>query len=1349
MRYVIGAGGGDSGGGSSRVAVEDPDSLQSHQYVKIIDLISEGETGGLVNGLRSVYLNDTPVISADGATNFSGVTLETRNGANDQTVFSGFSDTESEVLVNTQVLHGTPITKHIAMGADAARVTLGFPNLTKQDAETGDLHGTSVNVSISVNNNGGGAQPAAVSFQWDSSTTSVTGLQVDTSAGYGVQMTATINVSYTVEQITDCSEMGYSWQHVYAAAVWRVEYKPPGGAWTFLARDSDASADTVSRTYSSPQGALGAWAMRLVVESGGSGYISGALGLQLAYTDTISGKTTSRYKRSYYIDLPAPGPWDITVTRNTPDSASSSLYNETWWDSMASVVESKFNYPNSMVAGVSIDAQYFSDIPSRAYEIYGIKCQVPANYDTVARIYTGMWNGTFTTAWTNNPAWIYYDLLTSERYGLGEYIDASGIDKWALYEIAKYCDELVPSGYGYMEPRFTCNLYIQAREDAYKVLTNLASVFRGMAYWGAGQVIAVADMPSDPVALFTNANVIDGEFSYAGSARTARHTVALVTWNDPADMYKQVVEYVSDDEGIARYGVNTTEVIAFGCTSRGQAHRYGKWILYTERMESEVVTWKTGLEGTSVYPGAIVKVADNLRSGDRIGGRILDATTSTVTLDAPVTLAALSSGVYTLSVVLPEGATITHEDGTTTTSKGGEISDHTVTNAPGTYSTLNISPAFTTPPQKYAMWILASENLNPQTYRILSVTESDKTQVQVTALQHEPGKYALIEQGIKFDALKTSDISTSAPAIPTSLLASDTLYLQGPGVVGTKLHFGWVSQTPRFEVRWKQNTGNYTYDTSKTNSCDIAPVVEGPIVLQVRGIDVLGRSSEWAELNYTVIGKTAAPAAVTGLTSVITPTGIVAGWDQSEELDWSRYEVRVNGVLADTVSVTQWTYPYTPTGTTTISVYAIDTTGNYSVVASTSVTITAPNSPMVSYGFSANQVVLTITPPSAQLPLDYYEVFDGTISLGKTYATTFNILGSWSGNKTFTVTATDTCGNTSAARSVTVTIIAPQQPQLTYQVIDNNVLLYWTCVAGSLPIETFNARRGSTWATAEVIGDKSGGFTTLFETASGNYTYWLAARDTAGNYGTPVSATATVSQPPDYVLRADIDSTLSGTLSSAILENGAVLFPINTTETFAQHFANHSWTTPQAQIDAGYPHYAQPNIASGFYEETFDYGATLASSKITISPTGSTMYGSVSLVTTISIKLNAEDVWTDYVGVTQIYGTNFRYVKVKIVASGTASLYAMTALNVRLDSKLISDGGMVACVSSDTSGTQVNFNRPFIDVTNIQVTASGVLMLTPVYDFTDTSNPTGFKVLLFNSSGIRVSGTVSWSAEGY
>lgn len=383
----------------------------------------------------------------------------------------------------------------------------------------------------------------------------------------------------------------------------------------------------------------------------------------LVESSGFTGKTTSEYDRTHLIQLPTAtvSGWQIRVTRLTPNADSAAVADTTMIQSYTEIVDAKLRYPNTALVGVVVDAKQFSNIPRRAYDIYGRIISVPSNYNPDTRVYTGVWDGSFKQAWTDNPVWIYYDLVTHTRYGLGQWVTASRINKWALYEIAQYCDELVPDGMGGMEPRFTCNLYLQQQAEAYKVLADLTSIFRGMAYWAGGAIQAVADMPSDPEFVYTNANVIGGKFRYAGSDRKTRYTVALVSWNDPQDFGRQKVTYVPDRDGIARYGIRQTSLIAVGSTSRGQAQRMGLWALLSSRLETESVSFQVGLDGHLVAPGRIARVADAKRAKNRQGGRIRTAASRTNLLPYSNDLSqwVISGATAGVGVAAPAGGTMT------------------------------------------------------------------------------------------------------------------------------------------------------------------------------------------------------------------------------------------------------------------------------------------------------------------------------------------------------------------------------------------------------------------------------------------------------------------------------------------------------------------------------------------------------------------------------------------------------------------------------------------------------------------------------------------------------------------
>ena len=467
----------------------------------------------------------------------------------------------------------------------------------------------------------------------------------------------------------------------------------------------------------------------------------------------------------------------------------------------------------------------------------------------------------------------------------------------------------------------------------------------------------------------------------------------------------------------------------------------------------------------------------------------------------------------------------------------------------------------------------------------------------------------------------------------------------------------------------------------------------------------------------------------------------------------------------DLVSGNSYRFKATWAGARQFRVAAIDINGNRGPNTNITVTVVTAAAPQTQVSFNGEQLVLTWTPPAGSLPVDRYEVYDTTVSAGTLlatlYATVFRTKVTWL-NKTLLVRAIDTAGNAGATRSVPVQIATGSVIGLAAEVIDNNVLFRWDNVPGSLPIATYDLRRGPVWSTAEEIGRKDGGFTTVFEAPQVQtiYTYWLTAVDTAGNYGTPVSVSATVNQPPDYVLATNFISNFAGTRSNAVIDNGALVIPVNTTETWETHFTARGWAGPSAQVAAGFPVFIQPGAITGFYEEVFDYGATLAAMKVTTSYLLTTVAGSVSESVTITVALDAA--FTSNVQVfpgAQGYGVNFRYVKVRVnvTATNNQGIAELRNLSVKLDTKLKNQAGAVFANAADSGGTTVFLTedrtstgpKTFIDVESITVAAQGITPLYAIYDFTDSFDPLSFRVLLFNSSGIRVSGTVSYSVRGY
>jgi predicted phage tail protein len=1279
-----------------RTPIEAQNSLFSASYAKVVDLISEGEIQGLKDGFKSIYIDNTPLQNPDGSLNFEDVSIYTRNGTQTQGYIPGFEDIANEVAVGVLVQQSTPIVRTITdTTVNAARLTITVPSLQKFE-DNGDINGANVGLQIAVQYNGGG----------------------------------------------------------YATVV----------------------------------------------------------------DDQISGRTSQQYQRQYQVGINGAFPVNIKVVRTTPDSTSAKLSDAFSWTSFTEICYSKLAYPNSALVGVRINAEQFSSIPSRAYRIRGIKVRIPNNAtvdQTTGRLsYSGIWNGTFGAAqWCSDPAMCLYDLLTSTRYGFGDYIDTTQLDKWAFYSASQYCSELVSDGFGGYEPRFSCNVNIQTADDAYKVINDMCSVMRCMPYWSTGSLTIAQDKPSDPAYLFTLANVSSEGFSYSGSSLKTRPTVAVVQYTN-LELRDTAYEVVEDQEGIAKYGVIKAEVNAFACTSRGQAHRLGQWLIYSSQSETETVAFTASIEaGVVCRPGQIISIADPVRAGTRRGGKISSATTTVITVDDATGLTTTNSPI--LSVIL--------SDGTVEARSVASIIGNAIT----------VSAAFTSAPNPNTVWVYETTDIQTTTWRVLGIEEKNECEYTITALSHNPGKYDYIEQAVALQPISTSALNT-VPAAPTNLNITEALY-KYRDQVSSKLIISWnaVQGISQYLVKFRKDSANWSTITRQNNDYEILDTTPGLFEINVYSLSSGGLSSTTAlSGTITALGKTAPPSNVPALYAVLDPdVGVTLSWDPVTDLDLQGYEIWQgpawgSGTKLGVFNATSKKLGLLSAGTTTWWIKALDTSAIYSTDAvSTSLTITAAGAPTISGVFSNDSLIMSWTAVTGSLSTAYYEVRYGTTSsswatatvVGTVQGTTLSIKGAWAGTRRFFVAAVDLKGNVGAAGTYDAVITAPSQPIITQQVVDNNVLLQWTDSTQTLPLTSYELRKGATWATATVIGTKQGRFTTVFETASGNYRYWLNGVDSAGNYGTPGSVDAVVNQPPDYVLQYDFNSPFAGTATNLAPLGSGLLASVNTTETWASHFTSRAWTTPQDQINAGYAYFAMPSETTAQYIENLDYGTVLAGTKVqstlnstviagatTITPTisvrgtGSTAATYSQATTTITVTSTAHGLavgalvfldfttgtatdgtytvatsaantftvtrstsattsgnvlwsaWTSYPNISSVYATSFRYIRVQynFASAGGNDLLQLNALNIRLDSKLINDSGNGLAVSTDSGGTVVTFNRPFVDVSSIAVTPLATASVTAVYDFVDAPNPTSFKVLLFNSSGTRVSGAFSWSARG-
>jgi predicted phage tail protein len=574
---------------------------------------------------------------------------------------------------------------------------------------------------------------------------------------------------------------------------------------------------------------------QVYIQSNGGGY--------RAYTvSTIEGKTNTRYQRSYIYTLEGAPPWDIQVIRWTPDSTTVETQNDLYWDSFTEIIDSRVNYTLSAVVGSIVDAEQFQTIPKRVYLIEGLYILMPNNYDPYNRIYYGVWDGNFKWDWTNNPAWVLFDLLYNRRYGIGDFITAAELDKWAFYKIAQWCDGLVPNGRGGYEPRFVCNARITTQQEAFDLLNSFASVFRGFMYWAGGMLTPVADMPSDPVGVYTNANVVDGQFTYTGADIRARHNQVAVTWNDPDNLGEPRITIVEDPESISRLGIQKTDLIAIGCTSESQAIRTGRWLLYTENYEGEAVTFKAGLDSAWSRPGDVIQISDMTISGSRRGGRIIFANSaSSITIDSPVET--FSGFAHQLSVQLPDGRVETRAAiGLTADAAGHHV--------------IQVTPAFSAAPSPSAIWVLASGDLQPTLWRVTAVKESDKQTVEISALSHRPDKWAYVENNLP---LSQPDISNISALTILNLNAIDYLVQTSAISVGVRMLISWTSTAPQFEVRWRPQNGNWSTWRTDQNALDVEAIEGLTYEIEVTAINAIGRRGPTARISHYVTGALAPP----------------------------------------------------------------------------------------------------------------------------------------------------------------------------------------------------------------------------------------------------------------------------------------------------------------------------------------------------------------------------------------------------------------------------------------------------------------------------------------------------------
>lgn len=616
----------------------------------------------------------------------------------------------------------------------------------------------------------------------------------------------------------------------------------------------------------------------------------------------VRGKTNTTYERTHRVDLPtATIGWSFRARRITPDSSSSMIQDSMTVKSITEVVDVKQRYPNTALLFVQFDSRLFgnSSIPKISVKTKGRVIQVPTNYDPESRNYAGVWDGSFKWAWSDNPAWVFYDIVLQDRFGLGNKVDATMIDKWALYEVAQYCDVMVDdgTGSGTMEPRHTCNVYLQSQEDAWKVLRDIASIFNGMTYWNGNQFVAIADKqePLDNIPIFSRSNVIGGTFNYQAADDKSIYTSALISYDEPTNHYQTEVEAVWEKSQILRWGGDRqTSLSAIGCTSRGEAQRKGKYTLLTN-MFTRTVTFQTGLQGLNddILPGKIIGVADPLIGGKPFTGRIKVAAGKVITLDRDI------------EAVAGDLLFITNKDGSS--------QPRTIQAVAGNIVTLTV--AYTEQPLPNAVWYLESSTLKSQLFRVTRISSPSESIYEIEAVEYNDSKYAAIDNGARLEPRPISVVPPGIQAAPVTLTVSSNSYIEQTMAV-TNMVVSWPKTVNAvlYEGQWLVDDGDWvTLGTTGGQDFTVKGIYSGTYLVRIRAINAGGVKSVWKLSDATtLVGKEGAPPAITSLTTSPLIYGIGLDWTFPDgATDTARTEIMYSQTtaFADAIKLGDYAYP--------------------------------------------------------------------------------------------------------------------------------------------------------------------------------------------------------------------------------------------------------------------------------------------------------------------------------------------------------------------------------------------------------------------------------------------------------
>jgi predicted phage tail protein len=1404
----IGGSGGGGGGGKGRSSgggpqtytpTEAADTLNSRQYANLIDLISEGEIQGLKDGHKSIFINNTPLQNQDNSYNFNNVTVWTRNGTQNQDYIPTVDAVENEVAVGVTVLQATPVVRSITDTAvDAVRVTINIPAL-QRITDQGDIVGSVFRFQISTQYSGGGytvvvddvirgrtadlyqrdylitltgSKPVNIkvtrvtddnseqdapggesakitnAFSWSSYTElTYAKLRYPNSALVAVRIDAEqfnsipsrsflvrgikvrIPNNATVDSVTGRLIYAGVWNGSFGAAQWCSD--PAWILWDLLTSTRYGFGQHISAAQ------LDKWAFYSASQYCAELVPDGFGGQEPRFSCNINIQTQEdAYKLindmcSVFRAMPYWSTGALTISQDRPaDSA--------YLFTLANVSEEGFSYSGSSLKtrpNVAVVSYLDLELRDVAYEVVEDQTSI-SKYGAITTEISA-----FACTSRGQAGRIGEWLLYSEQYE-GEVISFSAsIDAGVVVRPGQIIEVSDPVRAGARRGgRIASATTTAITVDDATGLTSSGATLSVILPDGTVAARSVASIAGKVInltsALPTAPNANSIWILETASIQTSTWRVISVAEQDQATYQISALAYNSSKYAYVERGrpLEVRDITDLNEIPDAPASLSFEEALYSYQNQIRakvIVSWPAVL-GIAQYRVKWRK--------DSANWAVVDVLTNDYEI-LDITPGLFEVQVFSMSAALK----------LSTTAATGSITALGKTAAPsnvtGFSSVLDGNIGAT------LIWNPVPDlDLSEYEIRQGTVWASATFVTNVAATSYKLGQLAPGTRSYMIRAIDTSGVYSAAAASTTVTITSPSTPSVTATVAGDLVTLSWPASTASYAIAaYVVRSSAGAIGEIKTTTTSLPIIWNGVRTFYVKAVDLAGNES--AEGSATVT-----------ITQAAAPTVSVSYTGQNAVLTWSEvngttktrfYRIARNDATVAILQSTSYTTRIDWTGSQTFTVQAVDANNNLGAAATVAIAPTAPPAPNVQNTFRGEQVLLSWDPVQGSLETAYYKVLRGNTFASATLlaeikSTTYSLKVDWTGTQRFWVAAVDVIGKQGPEQFQDVVVTSPSAPVISQQVIDNNVLLRWTDSTQTLPIVYYELRRGTTYAGGTSVGTKQGLFTTVFETVSGAYTYWLAGIDSAGNEGTPASVSALVNQPPDYILRSDINSTFSGTSTNLTPNGTGLLATVDTTETWQSHFTSRGWSTLQDQVSAGFTIYAMPSTTTGSYVEEFDYSTVLAGTKITSTLTRQAVAGSVTVTPTISVKTASGDPWTDYANQESIYATNFRYVKVRydFTSAGGDDLLQLSGLNVRLDIKIKNDMGNGTANSADTGGTTVNFNVPFVDIESIGVTPSGTTPRIAIYDFVDVANPTSFKVLLFDTSGNRVSGPFSWQARG-